>query len=69
VLRPEEGEDRELEMVRAAAEQVPDTVRLPVRQTKSAVDGLMRGQLRQVIQCNRELGGISRHRLALRSTR
>jgi hypothetical protein len=69
VLRPEEGEDRELEMVRVAAEQVPDTVRLPVRQTKGAVDGLMRGQLRQVIQCNRELGGISRHRLALRSTR
>jgi hypothetical protein len=39
-------------VVRVAAEQLPDTVRLPVRQTKGAVEGLMSGQLRQVIQCN-----------------
>ena len=69
VLRPEEGEDRELEVVRLSAEQLPDTVRFPVGQTKDAVDGLMGGQLRQVIQCNRGRGGISRHRLAFRLTR
>ena len=69
MLRPEEGEDRELEMVRVAAEQLPDTVRFPVGQTKGAVEGLMGGQLRQVIQCNRGRGGISRNRLALRSHR
>ena len=66
VLRPEEGEDRELEMVRVAAEQLPDTVRFPVRQTEGAVEGLMGGQLRQVIQSNQESGGISRGRRALR---
>jgi hypothetical protein len=33
VLGPEEGEDRELEMVRVAPEQLPDTVRFPVGQT------------------------------------
>jgi hypothetical protein len=37
VLRPEEGEDRELEVVRVAAEQLPDTVRFPVGQTKGTV--------------------------------
>src|SRR6185437_14253559 len=69
VLRPEEREDRELEMVRVTAEQLPDTVRLPVGQTKGAVQGLLGGQLRQVIQCNRGRGGISRDPVALRLTR
>jgi hypothetical protein len=59
VLRPEEGEDRELEMVRVAAEELPDTLRLPVGQTEGAVERLG-GDLRQVIQCNRRGGGISR---------
>jgi hypothetical protein len=68
VLRPEKGEDRELEMVRVSAEQVPDTVRFPVRETKGAVEGLMGGQLRQVIQSNRACGGISRHPNAFRFT-
>jgi hypothetical protein len=36
-------------MVRVAPEQVPDTVRFPVGQTEGAVQGLMGGQLRQVI--------------------
>ena len=40
VLRPEEREDRELEVVRVAPEQVPDTVRFPVGQTEGAVKGL-----------------------------
>ena len=48
VLRPEEREDRQLEMVRFAAEQLDDTRELPVRQTESAVDGLF-GDLRQVV--------------------
>ncbi|HEY2310955.1 MAG TPA: hypothetical protein VGH46_07565 [Gaiellaceae bacterium] len=69
VLRPEEREDRELEVVRVAAEQIPDTVRFPVSQTKGAVEGLMGGQLRQVIECNESRGGISREPKALRFTR
>jgi hypothetical protein len=68
VLRPEEGEDRELEVVRVSPEQVTDTVRFPVGQTKGTVNGLG-GDLRQVIQCNREGGGISRDPAALRFTR
>jgi hypothetical protein len=68
VLRPEEGEDRELEMVRVAAEQLPDTVRLPVGQTERAVKRLG-GDLRQVIQFNQRCGGISRCRSALRFTK
>jgi hypothetical protein len=68
MLRPEEGEDANLKMVRVAAEQLPDTARLPVGQTKGAVKGLF-GQLRQVIQCNRGCGGISRQRATLRSLR
>jgi hypothetical protein len=52
VLRPEQREDRELEMVRVAPEQLVDTVRLPVAETESAVDRLFRN-LRQVPQCNR----------------
>ena len=54
VLRPEEREDRELEMVRVAPEQLPDTVGLPVGQTEGAMKGLG-GDLRQVIQCIRGL--------------
>jgi hypothetical protein len=65
VLRPEEREDRELEMVRVSAEQLPDTLRLPVGETEGAVERLG-GDLRQVIQCNRALGGISRDPPALR---
>jgi hypothetical protein len=67
VLRPEKGEDRELEVVRVAPEQVPDTVRFPVGQTEGAVKGLG-GNLRQVIQCNPGCGGISRDPPALRFT-
>jgi hypothetical protein len=69
VLRPEEGENRELEMVRIAAEELPDTLRFPVGQTEDSVQGLLGGQLRQVIQCNREGGGISPERATLRSSR
>jgi hypothetical protein len=65
VLGPEEGEDREFEVVRVAAEQLPDTLGFPVGQTESAMKRLG-GDLRQVIQCNRGLGGISRDPPALR---
>ena len=68
VLRPEQGEDRELEMVRVSAEELSDTARFPVGQTKGAMKGLG-GDLRQVIQCNSARGGISRNPLALRFTR
>jgi hypothetical protein len=46
-------------MVRVAAEQLPDTLRLPVGQTEGAVERLG-GDLRQVIQSNQRCGGISR---------
>ena len=67
VLRPEEGEDRKLEMVRVAPEQLPDTVGFPVGQTKGAMKGLG-GDLRQVIECNPGCGGISPDPPALRFT-
>jgi len=68
VLRPEKGEDRELEVVRVAPERVPDTVRFPVGQTEGAVNRLG-GDLRQVIQCNPGCGGISLNPPALRLTK
>ena len=55
-------------MVRVSPEQLPDTARFPVGQTKGAVKGLG-GDLRQVIQCNRGRGGISLDPAALRCTR
>ena len=42
VLRPEEREDRELEVVRIPLEQLPDTVELPVGETERAVEWLLR---------------------------
>jgi hypothetical protein len=69
VLRPEQGEDRELEMVRVAPEQLVDTVRFPVGQTEGAVQKGLGGDLRQVIQCNQGRGGISRDPAALRLTK
>lgn len=55
-------------MVRVPFEQLPDTARFPVRETKGAMERLG-GDLRQVIQSNRGRGGISRDRVALRSAR
>ncbi len=65
VLGPKQGEDRELEVVRVAAEKLPDSAGLPVRKTEGAVQGLF-GQLRQAIQCNPRPGGISLGRTTLR---
>ena len=41
VLRPEEREDRQLEVVRRPAEQLPDTVELSVGETERAVKRLV----------------------------
>jgi hypothetical protein len=57
VLRPEEREDRELEVVRLALEQFADTRRFPVGQTERAMNSLG-GDLRQVIECNRGRGRV-----------
>jgi hypothetical protein len=59
VLRPEEREDRQLEVVRLALEQLDDALQLPVGQSQlsmdwCAVEGLL-GDLRQVIQSSREV--------------
>jgi hypothetical protein len=68
VLRPEEREDRELEVVRVASEQLPNTVRFPVGETEGTVKKGLGGDLRQVVQCNQGRGGISRDPPALRFT-
>jgi hypothetical protein len=49
VLRPEEREDGELEMVRLALEQLLDTVELPVGQPEGAVERLF-GDPRQRVE-------------------
>jgi hypothetical protein len=41
VLGPEEREDRQLEVVRRPAEQLPDAVELPVRKTERTVKRLV----------------------------
>jgi drug/metabolite transporter (DMT)-like permease len=69
VLRPEEREDRELEVIRVAPQQLPDTLRLPVGQTEGTVKRGLGGDLRQVIQCNPGCGGISPDPPSLRFTR
>ena len=46
VLRPEEREDGELEVVRVAAHQLADTVELPVGEAERAMERLFR-DLRQ----------------------
>jgi hypothetical protein len=55
-------------VVGVAAEQLPDTLRFAVGQAERAVQGLF-CQLRQVVQCNRRRGGISRAASTLRLTR
>jgi len=49
VLRPEEREDRELEVVRLALEQLLDTIEFPVGQAEGAVERLF-GDPRQRIE-------------------
>jgi hypothetical protein len=56
VLRPEQREDGELEMVRVAAQELPDSIRFPVGQTEHTVQRLGVRDLRQVIQSSRGTG-------------
>jgi hypothetical protein len=53
VLRPEQREDGELEVVRIPPEQLLDSVELPVGQSEGAMERLFR-DCRQVIESNRE---------------
>ena len=53
VLRPEEREDRQLELVGVSPEQSADPVELPVGQPQSAVEWLFRSDLRQVFESTR----------------
>jgi hypothetical protein len=48
VLRPEEREDRELEVVRRARQQLLDTVELPVRETECPMEWLLRDRTQGV---------------------
>ena len=59
VLGPEEGEDRELEVIRLPAEQVADPVKLAVRQPKGAMKRLFRYR-RQVNESNHLTGHAAR---------
>jgi hypothetical protein len=58
VLRPEEREDRQLEVVRLAPEQVDDARQLPVGETEGTVNGKrvqrLIDDLGQVSQSSRE---------------
>ena len=54
VLRPEQGEDGQLEVVRVAAEQLPDSVDFLVGQAQYAVERLFRRDLRQGPECSGE---------------
>jgi hypothetical protein len=51
VLRPEQREDRELEVVRLPLEQFADTRELTVGETEGPVERLFEDP-RQVIECN-----------------
>jgi len=55
MLRPEEREDRQLEVVRLPLEQLDDARQLRVREAEGSMEWLF-GDLRQVIQCRREVG-------------
>jgi hypothetical protein len=58
VLRPEEREDRQLEVIRLALEQLDDARELPIGQTEGAVNGegvqRLIDDLGQVGQCSGE---------------
>ena len=58
VLGPEEREDRELEVVRLAFQEIDDPGELPVRQAEGSVNGLdvkrLFGDLGQVAQSRRD---------------
>ncbi len=49
VLRPEQREDRELEVVRVALQQLPDSLELPVGQAEGPVERLFRDRSQRAI--------------------
>jgi hypothetical protein len=57
VLRPEQREDRQLEVVRVSPQELPDTVGFPVGETESAMERLFR-DLRQVTQSSGPTGEL-----------
>ena len=60
MLRPEEREDGQLEVVRVALEQRPDAIELRVRQAENAVERLFRDAAQRAIldkRCGRSPGG------------
>jgi hypothetical protein len=59
VLRPEEREDGELEVVRLALEERADPVELPVREAEGAVERLFCDP-RQIAESRNRLGRSSR---------
>jgi hypothetical protein len=59
VLRPEQREDGELEVIRIAAEQLLDSPVLPVRQTERTVERLF-GDRRQRSESNDGSGSLCR---------
>jgi hypothetical protein len=58
VLGPEQREDRELEMIRLALEQLTDSPVLGVGKTESAMERLFRDP-RQEVESNRGIGEIA----------
>jgi hypothetical protein len=59
VLRPEQREDRQLEVVRLAPEQLVDAAELGVGEPERPVQRLFR-DLRQMFECSRGVGGVGR---------
>ena len=53
VLRPQQGEDRELEVVRFADEQLANSVELLIGQPQRTVERLFRRDLRQGLESTR----------------
>jgi hypothetical protein len=58
MLGPQEREDRELEVVRVALQEFPDSLELPVGESEGPMQWLFR-DLSQVIDPSREVGGRS----------
>jgi hypothetical protein len=60
VLRPEEREHCQLEVVRLAREQRDDTVELPVGEAEGAVQRLFRDRAQKIIVASASVGKIAR---------
>jgi hypothetical protein len=59
VLRPEQREDGELEVVRLPLEQLADAVELRVGQTERPMEGLFRDLRQRAIVSGKDDGGTS----------